>query len=172
MVSFITAPIKNIAATKTCAIQRASLAGQDEGYLERQLQDFADHRRANPAMESLAGSLAPDTRRNLAHVFAIQAAARNPDQPAAKDSRGAQLTASLGCASCHGEGLAGTAAAPRLAGQGHLYLAAQLAAFKAGRRSDPGGAMSAVALRIDNRDIEVISAYASSLAPAGRPKSE
>lgn len=70
------------------------------------------------------------------------------------------------CASCHGEGLRGSAIAPLIAGQHASYLMTQLRDYKMGIRrgdADPGGIMAANMKYFSDREILAISAYVASL---------
>ncbi len=71
----------------------------------------------------------------------------------------------LACATCHGQHGEGMAAAgfPYLAGQGSAYLAAQLAAFASGARTNPVMAPIAKAMNADQ--IKAVAAYYAGLEP-------
>jgi cytochrome c553 len=72
---------------------------------------------------------------------------------------------SLGCQACHGSNGIGTAPdIPNLAGQKAGYIAAQLAAFRAGKRKHE--LMNAIAAQLTDADIENLGAFWNSL-PAG-----
>jgi cytochrome c553 len=69
------------------------------------------------------------------------------------------------CRACHGaEGISAAADIPNLAGQKQAYLAAQLAAFREGRRKNE--LMNAIAAQLAAEDIQALAAYWSAL-PAG-----
>lgn len=77
------------------------------------------------------------------------------------------------CAGCHGaDGNGGADPSwPKLAGQHENYLAAQLEAFKSGKRKDP--LMSPMAAGLSKQDMQNIAAYYSSLpSKAGTAKSQ
>ncbi|ARF86905.1 cytochrome c4 [Burkholderia cenocepacia] len=105
----------------------------------------------------------------LATYFARQAPARNEPVPAdaALDTRGMALVAARSCRACHGAALTGKDPAPRLAGQGQLYLEAQLAAFRSGERHDPTGAMNALAATLSGDDTRAVAHYLAGLSPDG-----
>jgi cytochrome c553 len=67
------------------------------------------------------------------------------------------------CTQCHGPRLLGQQQMPRLAGQHYEYLRAQLAAFKAGKRADLDGNMTAAAQALSQKDIEVLADYLAGL---------
>jgi YVTN family beta-propeller protein len=66
------------------------------------------------------------------------------------------------CAGCHGaNGIGLSQEFPNLAGQKEAYLLKQLKAFKSGARKDP--TMNAMVTALDDKDIEDLAAYYSSL---------
>lgn len=67
------------------------------------------------------------------------------------------------CATCHGpRGISVAPDAPNIAGQPQIYLAAQLQAFRDGRRLHP--VMNLIAKGLSDQDIEQLSAWYSSIA--------
>ncbi len=84
----------------------------------------------------------------------------------ATEARAAELSPTLAagkakartCAACHGlDGLSKVADAPNLAGNGELYLARQLKAFRGGQRSHPQ--MSVIAASLSDEDIAQVTAW-------------
>jgi cytochrome c553 len=73
------------------------------------------------------------------------------------------------CASCHGAQGEGVAASgfPRIAGQGHAYLARQLAAYADGSRGNP--IMTPIAKALSKQEIAAVAAYYEGLAPPSAP---
>lgn len=144
-----------------------SLAGQPAPYLAAQLKRFASGERASPNMAPLAMTLTEADIQFLSEYFAKHPAAANwsfkPD--AALQSKGEKLVASGGCVACHGAALMGRDQFPRLAGQGHDYLLAQLDAFADGRRKDPTGAMTAIVSALSAEDRQALAHYLAALAP-------
>lgn len=66
------------------------------------------------------------------------------------------------CAACHGiDGLSKAADAPNLAGNGELYLAGQLKAFRSGERKHPQ--MSVIAASLSDDDIAQVAAWYSAI---------
>jgi cytochrome c553 len=71
------------------------------------------------------------------------------------------------CATCHGpKGISVAPDAPNLAGQPQIYLAAQLQAFRDGRRLHP--VMNLIAKGLSDQDIEQLSQWYSSIAIEAR----
>lgn len=145
----------------------AALAGQPASYIEAQLRAFASGQRSNPIMAPLALELSDQKIRELSRYYARQPAQPNerPGANPALDSLGKAKVASGNCAACHGEGLGGNPIGPRLAGQGELYLADQLRAFRQGARTDPAGAMKAATRSITDQDIAAMAHYLAGLNP-------
>lgn len=145
----------------------AALAGQPASYIEAQLRAFASGQRSNPIMAPLALELSDQKIRELSSYYARQPAQPN-ERPAANpalDALGKAKVASGNCAACHGEGLGGNSIGPRLAGQGEMYLADQLRAFRQGTRIDPTGAMKAAASPMTDQDVAAIAHYLAGLTP-------
>jgi cytochrome c553 len=72
----------------------------------------------------------------------------------------------VGCASCHGEGLKGNENFPSLAGRSPSYLARQLLDFKHYTRVGPGAQlMQPIVDKLSEDDILAIVAYVASLQP-------
>jgi cytochrome c553 len=147
--------------------QYASLAGLSASYIEAQLFAFATDRRRNPFMAPYAASLREDQITVLAAYYARQEPARNESAGTvpALARQGEAAVAAGACASCHGDKLMGSEIAPRLAGQGELYLVDQLEAFKRGERQDPTKAMDAVARTLSEEKIKATAHYLASLTP-------
>ncbi|NTZ04663.1 c-type cytochrome [Burkholderia metallica] len=149
-----------------------SLSGQPAPYIAAQLRAFATDRRRNAYMGPLSRELDDAKIDALATYFARQAPARNEAVPAdaALDKRGMALVEARSCRACHGAALTGKDPAPRLAGQGQLYLEAQLAAFRSGERHDPTGAMNALAATLSGDDTRAVAHYLAGQSPDGAAK--
>lgn len=145
-----------------------SLAGQPAAYTAAQLRRFASGERANPNMGPLAMTLSEAEIAQLAEHFARQPPQENQSftADAALREQGRQRVAAGGCAACHGETLMGRDQSPRLAGQGHDYLLAQLEAFASGTRKDPSGVMNSLAAAASAEDRKAMASHLATLAPA------
>jgi len=95
----------------------------------------------------------------------LSTAAENP-APAKPDvARGKQIASTV-CVACHGaDGNSVVPTNPVLAGQGADYIAAQLAAFKAGTRPSP--IMQGMASPLSPEDMRDVGAWFESQKPAG-----
>lgn len=147
-----------------------SLAGLSASYIQNQLHAYANGRRHSPQMQPLARSLSDDQIEMLAAYFERQAPVivESPEANGSLDERGQDIVNNSGCTSCHGDQLNGSPNGPRLAGQGEIYLADQLTAFKRGTRKDPTQAMNGMAAALSEEDIQATARYLSSLAPTSR----
>lgn len=113
------------------------LQGQDAAYLRAQISRFRDHARQSFPMDALTQGLTDDTIAQLSEALSKQAWPEPPrltTQPAASPSPRIETA---GCTECHGQGLRGQPAIPRLAGQRSAYLVQQLEAISEGRRQHP-----------------------------------
>ncbi|RYG08789.1 MAG: c-type cytochrome, partial [Caulobacteraceae bacterium] len=123
------------------------LAGLDAGYLQKQMEDYANDVRQDTVMSQVAGWLDDDDRRAVSAWYASLPPTSAPTSPTAAPAiylRGAPRRGVTACASCHGvagEGLG--AANPAIAAQPAAYTIDQLNRWKtAKRRNDPRGVMA------------------------------
>lgn len=151
--------------------QYAALADQPASYIETQLQAFAEGRRHSAQMSPLAANLTDEQIKYLANYFAQQKPGMTEITTADESlqQHGQRTVAANGCVACHGEKLSGGPLAPRIAGQGQLYLTDQLMAFKLGQRKDPTQAMNALAGSLSEDDIRAVAHYLANLTPAAVP---
>ena len=143
------------------------LAGMNAAYMKKALQDYASGKRTSPEMEpysKMAVHLGVD---DVAGYFAAQT--RQPTPIAADPAAVARgRAAAQPCAACHGPAGKGdpTKNVPDLTGQPAGYLAAQIQAFKADRRSPGDEAlkqMKQVMKAIPDNQVGDLAAYYSSL---------
>ncbi|WP_101674482.1 c-type cytochrome [Alloalcanivorax mobilis] len=152
-----------------------ALAGQPAGYLTKQLHDLANGARANPIMMPIAKALSDPQITALADYYAGLPATggggARDDQGAGRELavNGAWGDNQPACIACHGEGARGVPPHfPALAGQHGGYIEGQLKAWKSGtRHGDAGGLMAAVAKRLDDAQIQAVSAWLAALPPSG-----
>lgn len=151
------------------------LAGQQAGYLKKQLQDFASGARRDDSMAFVARALSEADMDKVARYYAgIDLRMRKVPTLGGDLARG-KLLAEQGdwknnvppCFSCHGMDGEGVAPGfPALAGQKPDYLFAQLAAWHAGeRRNSPQKLMDGIARRMHPDDMRAVSDYLGSLPP-------
>ncbi|MBI2381716.1 MAG: c-type cytochrome [Gammaproteobacteria bacterium] len=155
------------------------LAGQNEGYIVKQLQDLkkgmetqGKEGRLNPTMSPMASPLSQTDMEDLAAYFASQTAQMGAAKKSTLEQgqslwRGGDKKAGLpACQACHGPTGMGMAAAkfPRLSGQHADYIKAQLIAFKKGERgNDLNAMMRDVASRMSEEQIQAVADYVGGL---------
>lgn len=153
------------------------LAGLNEGYLQTQLDAFANGERVNETMTPIARLLNKDDRAALARHFAGLKTPSAHADPAINNPEGERLALkgrwSQGlpaCTQCHGTQGAGVGASfPALAGQSARYIENQLHAWQEGTRTPgPLGLMPVIALKLSAEDIKAVAGYFSAL-PAYLP---
>ena len=143
-----------------------SLAGQPAQALATQLFQFREGNRKNEQMSPMAANLSNADMNDLGAYFASVKPAPPAHRTApANAAAGPELTKKFNCVQCHGPAMRGQQHIPRIAGQQHDYLLAQLKLFKAGRRADMDGNMTSAAQRLSDKDIEVLADYVSGLSP-------
>jgi cytochrome c553 len=144
------------------------LAGMDQGYLHRQLNDYASGRRQHDAMSAIAKRLTPDDRASVAAYYQHLAFPLRQAKPVVPNAiyRSGDATRGLSaCASCHGQQAEGIGAAnPPLAQQPAQFIASQLWAWKRGeRQNDPQHVMLHISQLLTHQEISEISAHVSNL---------
>jgi cytochrome c553 len=140
------------------------LAGQTARYLYLQIKDFKEGRRGELTMDPIVKDLSRDDMLDLAAFFAAQRP-RNLDfkvdeERAARGKRKADETL---CTMCHLGAYQGQNEIPRLAFQHYDYTVKQLQDFKARRRTNDAGNMTAVARTLSDSDIEDLGHFLASL---------
>lgn len=156
------------------------IAGLDARYLARQLADYASGARPSDVMAPIAAALKPKEREAVARYYADKILGSEREALASREApklvqhgaalwaRGSALKGVQACVSCHGGTGRSVADSiyPSLAGQPKRYIGEQLRQFRDGRRrNDVGGVMRAVAARLEDGDIESLSAFISVLPP-------
>jgi cytochrome c553 len=176
------------AASQVCAACHAAdgnssapanpkIAGQFAEYLAKQLRDFKAQDgkppvRQSAVMNGMVANLSEADMKGLAAYYAGQAlkpaAAADKDLAALGQKlwRGGDATHGIpACAGCHGPAGSGIPAQfPRLGGQYAEYVAAQLTAFREGKRTnDVNGVMRGVAAHMNDGQIRAVAEYAAGL---------
>ncbi|WP_170164990.1 c-type cytochrome [Inmirania thermothiophila] len=143
------------------------LAGQNPYYLLDQLARFASGDRSHYVMTPLARQLGPEERRQVAVFFAVQEGGREAADPALA-ARG-EAVFQARCRACHGDGVAGRAGYPRLAGQHPEYVVRQLERFRSGDRRRHSEVMAQVAASLGEDEIRAVAHYVASAGAGGTP---
>lgn len=159
------------------------LAGQNEAYLLKQMQDIRDGRRPVPTMIGQVDNLNDEQLADIAAYYASQATAPGQAEDkllvlGAKVYRaGVSDTGVTACSACHGPRGTGNAPAgwPKLAGQHKDYIADQLRKWRTGAENtleeNPNGRtndgdsrlMRDVAYRMTDNEIEAVANFIAGL---------
>lgn len=141
-----------------------SLAAQPTQSLSTALYMFRAGRRQDPQMTPMAQPLSNADMNDLAAYFAAQKATPTRHQASPENvKQGPELASRFHCTQCHGPQLLGQQQMPRLAGQQHDYLRAQLRGFRDGKRADLDGKMTESAQGLSDQDIDVLADYMAGL---------
>lgn len=150
------------------------LAGQNEAYIVRQLQQFKSGERANAIMLPFASMLSEQDMHDVGAYFASQEV--SPGQTDESFVKAAQKLYRAGdsardipaCMACHGpsgRGIAG-AAYPQLAGQWEQYVSAKLTEWRDGTswgKDEHAQIMPVIAKRLTDADIAALASFAQGL---------
>ncbi len=159
-------------------VEYPKLAAQHIAVLKKQLIDFTNGRRVDPAGECLAKTLnARDDRdkiQNIAEYFAMQertAETNKFDSKLIKKGKDLYQKDGTGsCRACHGDRAQGNygfmITIPYLRAQHKEHMVNQIKAFRDGRRSNDWENMMSMAVAdMADDEIEAVAAYLASLEP-------
>ena len=146
------------------------LSQQHPEYLVKQLQEFKSGKRNDPVMKGFASALSDDDMKNIAYWVTSKAAkpgfAKDKDLVSLGERiyrGGIQDRNIAACAGCHSPNGAGIPAQyPRLSGQHADYTAAQLVAFRDGKRAN-SVQMTQVAAKLNDKEIKAVADYIAGL---------
>lgn len=148
------------------------IAGQNAGYLAKQLAEFKSGKRENAIMYPIAQALSEQDMLDLAAYFASQEIAPGAVsdeylEAGRKLYRGGNAESGVpACMACHGPNGKGIPSAkwPMLSSQYSKYIEGQLHKFANGERAnDPNGMMRDIAKKMTDEEIKAVSAYVSGL---------
>lgn len=148
------------------------LAGQGEGYLSKQLNDFKTGARVEEHMSSMVEGLSLEDIPHVAKYFSLQQRKGSTLTPVDTDKEKGKRIYLTGlaeksvtpCAACHAINGMGNAAAkfPALAGQHADYVSKMLKEFRRGKRhNDPTKMMRNIAVNLSDEEIKDLSHYIS-----------
>lgn len=147
------------------------LAGLDQGYLQKQMEDYASGLRPDDVMTRVARGLDSDARRIVAAWYAGLPAP--PAGASAAPSPSIWLTGDTArgitaCAACHGtQGQGAGAGQPIVTGQPAAYTLEQIDRWKSGqRRNDPRGVMAAAVQHLTEQEAQAIAHWLSTQSPS------
>jgi len=146
-----------------------NLAGQNPVYLLNQIEKFADGRRKNYVMNSLAKDLSSDDKINLA-IFYNSMPVKQVSVDKQLAIQGKKLYETQ-CSSCHGERGSGSISFARIAGQQSLYVFKTLKQFRDNANSNVdtkptkrnSRIMEPIVKQYTDKELEIISAYIAQL---------
>jgi cytochrome c553 len=140
-----------------------SLAGQPEFFVMNQLFLMREGVRRIDAMTTIVKDLKDDELEALAKHFA-RLAPKPSDEAIdpALAKRGATLSASMRCASCHLPTLAGQQQMPRLAKQRIDYMIQAMKAYRDDQRPGADTSMSVVVVGVRDADLAALAHFAAS----------
>ncbi|WP_298429612.1 c-type cytochrome [Ottowia sp.] len=144
------------------------LAGQNAGYIAKQLENFKSGKRKSSAMAPMVEALTPEDMNALGQYYA----SRPPHKEAARDAQlaavgqyiyqqGNRFSGVAACTTCHGPTGAGTHTLPRLAGQHAAYIVGQLKQFNQRERTNDNAVMHAIADKMTPLEMAAVAEYLS-----------
>ena len=147
------------------------LAGQNPGYIAKQLADFKSGKRKEPMMLGMVMGLSKADMANIGAYYAEQnmttigASNKALAEEGEKIYRGGITKTSVGaCMGCHGPAGKGIAPNyPAVSGQHATYAEKQLLAFKKGDRANDNNVMQGIAFSMSERQIKAVAAYMQGL---------
>ena len=144
--------------------QNPILAGQTARYIYLQLRDFKEGRRKDPLMSPMAANLSKKDMLDLGAYFAAQKhTSQNSKGDSSLIAHGKDVADAAICTMCHLGGFSGQNEIPKTGGQHYDYVLKQLQDFKAKRRTNDAGNMTAVLRTISDEDLKAVAAYVASL---------
>ncbi|MDP2007450.1 MAG: c-type cytochrome [Rubrivivax sp.] len=146
------------------------LAGQNAGYVLRQLGDYKSGKRKSTTMQPMVEDLSPADFKSLGDYFASRPtmghAVEDPDLAQVGKfiyQRGNPYAGVAACATCHGANGHGTETLPRLAGQHAQYTENQLKSFNKRERTNDNAVMHGIASKLSELELKSVAAYLSGL---------
>ncbi|GHB77312.1 cytochrome c [Psychrosphaera saromensis] len=155
------------------------IAGQHAGYIYKQLTELklgmtsgGKEGRYDPVMSAMASPLSDQDMKDLAAYFSSQtmtsgSTAEDVVVTGQDLYRGGDMERGIpACLACHGPRGVGHSLAgfPKISFQNPDYIKSQLEKFRAGtRNNDMNGMMRDIAVKLTDKDIEILSKYMSGL---------
>lgn len=146
------------------------LAGQNAGYVMRQLTDYKSGKRKSTTMQPMVEDLSPADFKSLGEFFASRPTmvhtVEDPELAQVGSfvyRRGNPYTGVAACATCHGADGHGTETLPRLAGQHAQYTENQLRSFNKRERTNDNAVMHGIASKLGELELKSVAVYLSGL---------
>lgn len=142
------------------------LAGQNEQYLLKQLNNFKRGQRDSNDMRKVVAEMDDQDFRAVAHFFSRQEASRGKSAYAEMRAVGEKIYREglpekglTACRECHGDDGKGSATLPKIAGQHTLYVETQLTLFEERKRTNDNALMQDIAKRLDSDEMRAVAEY-------------
>ena len=148
------------------------LAGQNAGYIIKQLMDYKSGVRSNQIMSAMVLNLSEQDMQDISAWYSSQQVTLQGADPKFVElgeslyRAGNKELAVAACSACHSPTGRGNAPAgfPSLGGQHAEYTLQQLKDFRAGvRQNDESSMMRVVVERLTDRELEALASYVSGL---------
>ena len=153
------------------------LAGQNAGYLVRQMENFKSGKRKDPIMSAQVANLKIQDMEDIAAYYAAQSETTGAAPDQAKRELGERIYRGgieakgvSACMACHSPNGAGNPPAkfPALGGQNEAYTSKTMKDFRDGNRGfddkdDAGKIMRAIAKKMSDTEIDAVAYYISGL---------
>ena len=146
------------------------LAGQNSGYMLKQLRNFKHGERESSDMRKVVADMDENDMQSVAFFFSRQQPSRGNSAYAEMRALGEKLFSQgdrarglKPCRECHGDNGAGSATLPRIAGQHTLYIETQLTLFEERKRTNDNAQMQDVAKRLTTDEVRAVAEYLRSL---------
>jgi cytochrome c553 len=137
-----------------------SLAGQQEDFLSLQMFLFREGLREAPQMAGVLNGFTDFDLLDVAAYFGRQKPSRNSTQPDPKlHARGAEISKSMGCGSCHLQDFRGQKQIPRISNQREDYLAATMKAYRDNKRTGGDTSMNGILYKMPDVDIQALAHF-------------
>jgi cytochrome c553 len=142
-----------------------SIAGQPKLFIENQLVLIREQLRPSPQMQPVVqGMKDADISRLAEHFSKLPAKSMETGKPDAKlVQQGRHKASALRCGVCHLPDYRGQNQVPRLAAQREAYLAAEMRAYRDGKRKGGDTIMAASLYGVSDADIAAIAHFLSRL---------
>jgi len=136
------------------------ISGQLEEVVVLQLVLIREGLREIPQMAGLLDKVTDPDFFDIAAYYARQVPARGTSKAdPAKRARGAELSAQMGCGSCHMTDFSGQKQVPKIANQREDYLVAALKAYRDNKRVPPDTSMLGIMEKASDADIEALAHF-------------
>ena len=137
------------------------LSGQLEDFIATQMFLFREELRQAPPMTGVLKGFSDYDLVDVAAYFGRQKpASGGGGKPDPKlHARGAELSKSMGCGTCHMQDFRGQRQIPRLSNQREDYLAATMKAYRDNKRTGADTSMNGILYKVPDGDIEALAHF-------------